>query len=45
MRLNEPPIFCRIRRDTLYFDLRTVTEEEVAAIAVAVHQLRGPSCA
>jgi L-seryl-tRNA(Ser) seleniumtransferase len=40
LRLGEPPIFCRIHRDALVFDLRTVTEPELEAVIAAVQQLR-----
>src|SRR5262249_37712790 len=40
LRLGEPPIFCRIHRDALVFDLRTVTDPELEAVIVAIQQLR-----
>jgi L-seryl-tRNA(Ser) seleniumtransferase len=40
LRLGDPPIFCRIRRDALVFDLRTVTDAELEAVIAAIQQLR-----
>jgi L-seryl-tRNA(Ser) seleniumtransferase len=39
LRLSEPPIFGRIRRETLLFDLRTATDAEVEEIAAAVTRI------
>jgi len=39
LRRSEPPIFGRIQRETLLFDLRTVTDAEVEEIAAAVRRI------
>jgi L-seryl-tRNA(Ser) seleniumtransferase len=39
LRMGDPPIFCRIRRDALVFDLRTVTDAELEAVVAAIQQL------
>jgi L-seryl-tRNA(Ser) seleniumtransferase len=42
LRLGEPPIFCRIRRDALVFDLRTVTDAELELVVAAIQTLGEP---
>jgi L-seryl-tRNA(Ser) seleniumtransferase len=45
LRLSEPPIFCRIQREALLFDLRTVADAEVEEIAATVLRMGTEKCA
>jgi L-seryl-tRNA(Ser) seleniumtransferase len=39
LRLGEPPIFCRISRDALVFDPRTISDEEIEVVAGRLSEL------